>query len=86
MKPQEIKSKQKHLGLNEKELKSFRALLIDQLLWASDQTCPDISFNLKELSKSVNYATVEHIFRGNKVLEKCQNKISHFNLFLYVKL
>ena len=34
-------SKQKH-GLNEEELKSFRAL-IDQLLWTSNRTCPDIS-------------------------------------------
>ena len=34
-------SKQRH-GLNEEELKSFRAL-IDQLLWASNHTCPDIS-------------------------------------------
>ena len=34
-------SKQKH-GLNEEELKSFSAV-IDQLLWASNQTCPDIS-------------------------------------------
>ena len=34
-------SKQKH-GLNEEELKSFRAL-IDQLLWTSNCTSPDTS-------------------------------------------
>ena len=35
------RSKQKHLDLNEEELKSFKAL-IGQLLWASNQTPPDI--------------------------------------------
>ena len=36
----------------------------------SNQTRPNISFNLSELSSSVNYATVEHILRANKVLKK----------------
>ena len=46
----------------------------------SNQTCPDTSFNLSELSSSVNYATVEHILRANQVLKKCYSQISHFNL------
>ena len=46
------RSKQKHLDLNEEELRSFRALIGQ--LWASNQT-PDISFNLIELSSSVNH-------------------------------
>ena len=46
------RSKRKHLDLNEEELRSFR-VLIGQL-WASNQT-PDISFNLIELSSSVNH-------------------------------
>ena len=65
------RSKQKHLDLNEEELKSFRAL-IGQLLWLSNQTCPNISFNLSELSSSVNHATVEHILRANKVLKNAK--------------
>ena len=55
------RSKQKLLGLNEE---------FGQLLWVSNQTRPNISFNLSELSSSVNYATVEHILRANKVLKK----------------
>ena len=43
-----------------------------------------ISFNLTELSSSVNYATVEHILRANKVLKKA--KIKSISLFLYGKL
>ena len=74
------RSKQKHLDLNEEELKSFKAL-IGQLLWASNQTPPDISFNLSELSSSVNHATVEHILRANKVLKNAQIK----SLSLYGK-
>ena len=35
---------------------------------------PNSSFNLSELSSSVNHATVEHIFRGNKVLKYAQIK------------
>ena len=61
-------SKQKHLGLNEEELKSFR-VPIGQLLWVSNQTRPDISCNLSELSSSINHATVQHILRANKVLK-----------------
>ena len=68
------RSKQKHLDLSEEELKSFRAL-IGQLLWASNQTHPDISFNLSELSNSVNHATVEHILSANRVLKNAQNKL-----------
>ena len=67
------RSKQKHLDLNKEELKSFRAL-IGHLLWVSNQTRPDISFNLSELSSSVNHATVEHILRVNKVLKNAQIK------------
>ena len=37
-----------------------------------NQTCPDISFNLSELSSSVNHATVEHILRANKVLKNAK--------------
>ena len=69
------RSKQKHLDLSEEELKSFRAL-IGQLLWASNQTHPDISFNLSELSNSVNHATVEHILSANRVLKNAQNKLA----------
>ena len=61
-------SKQKHLGLNEEELKSFR-VPIGQLLWVSNQTGLDISCNLSELSSSINHATVQHILRANKVLK-----------------
>ena len=75
------RSKQKHIDLNEEELKSFKALT-GQLLWASNQTPPDISFNLSELSSSVNHATVEHILRANKVLKNAQIK----SLSLYGKL
>ena len=67
------RSKQKHLDLNEEELKSFRALN-GQLLWASNQTRPNISFNLSELSSSVNHATVEHILRAHKVMKNAQVK------------
>ena len=35
---------------------------------------PNSSFNLSELSSSVNHATVEHIFRANKVLKYAQIK------------
>ena len=69
------RSKQKHLDLSEEELKSFRAL-IGQLLWASNQTHPDISFNLSELRNSVNHATVEHILSANRVLKNAQNKLA----------
>ena len=64
----DIEITQKYLGLNEMELKSFRPL-IGQLLWVSNQTPQDISFSLTELSSSVNYATIEHILRANKVLK-----------------
>ena len=69
------RSKQKLLGLNEE---------FGQLLWVSNQTRPNISFNLSELSSSVNYATVEHILRANKVLKNA--KIKSISLFLYGKL
>ena len=69
------RSKQKHLDLSEEELKSFRAL-IGQLLWASNQTHRDISFNLSELRNSVNHATVEHILSANRVLKNAQNKLA----------
>ena len=64
----DVTQNNKHLDLNEEELKSFRAL-IGQLLWVSNQTRPDVSFNLSELSGLVNHATVEHILRANKVLK-----------------
>ena len=67
------RSKQKHLGLNEEELKGFRTL-IGQLLWVSNQTCPDIFFNVSELSRSVNYATFKQILRANKLLRKAKIK------------
>ena len=71
-KPKKLKSqdrwKQKHLGLNEDELKSFRTLF-GQLLWVWNQTCPHISFDLSELDSSVNYVTVEYDLSGNKVLK-----------------
>ena len=47
-------------------------MLICQLLWASNQTHPDISFNLNELSSSVNHATVEHSLRANWVLKNAK--------------
>ena len=72
MKPKKLKSqdrwKQKHLNLNEDELKSFRALF-GQLLWVWHQTCPHISFDLSELDSSVNYVTVEYSLSQNKVLK-----------------
>ena len=72
MKPKKLKSqdrwKQKHLNLNEDELKSFRALF-GQLLWVWHQTCPHISFDLSELDSSVNYVTVEYSLSRNKVLK-----------------
>ena len=72
MKPKKLKSqdrwKQKHLSLNEDELKSFRTLF-GQLLWVWNQTCPHISFDLSELDSSVNYVTVEYSLSRNKVLK-----------------
>ena len=38
-----------------------------------------ISFNLTELSSSVNYATVEHILRANKVLKMPKSNQSAFS-------
>ena len=67
------RSKHKHLGLNKEPLKSLRAL-IGQLSWASNQTHPNISFNLSELSSSVNYITVEHVLRANKVPKNAKVK------------
>ena len=67
------RSLQKYLGLNDEELEIFKAL-IGQSLWGSNQTHPDISFNLGELSSSVNYAAVEHILRANKVLKNAKTK------------
>ena len=65
-------SKRKHLGLNEEELKGFR-VLIGRLLWAPNQTCPDIFFNLGKLNSSVNYATVKHILRANKLIKMAKS-------------
>ena len=66
----------KNIGQNDKDLKSFRTL-IGQLWWTLNQTHPDISFNLGELSSSVNDATVEHILKANKILKMPKpNKIS----------
>ena len=53
------------------------------LLWASNQTHPDMSFNLSELNSSVSYATVEHILRSNKVLKNAKIKCHQCKLVVY---
>ena len=51
------------MTFTECHLKSFYITL--SLLRTSNQSCPDMSFNLSKLSSSVNHATVEHILIAN---------------------
>ena len=43
---------------------------VGQLLWISNQTRPDVSFEACVLSNSLKQATVAEIFRANKVIKK----------------
>lgn len=43
--------------------------VIGQILWATNQTCLDITFHESELSSAVKHATIRHLSRANKVLK-----------------
>ena len=55
--------------LNENELKSYQTL-IGQLSWIANQSRPDITFAICELSRAIKNATINHLIQVKKVLEK----------------
>ena len=57
-----------------KNLKELRAV-VGQLLWVSDQTRPDISFDTCQLSSSLKSATVEDQPRANKTIKKLKSNV-----------
>ena len=67
------RTKNKSDKLTDDELKSYRTL-IGQLSWAANQTRPDISFSVCELSSAVKHATVEHLLKANKVLKNVKDQ------------
>lgn len=66
MKQKQQKYQEKEL--NDIELKPYRTL-VSQLLWAVNETRPDIQFDICELSSTVKYATVSDMLCANKVLK-----------------
>ena len=63
---------QKHEPLSKEKTKELRSL-VGQLAWASNQTRPDISFDVCQLSVSINNATYEDVARANKCVKKLKN-------------
>ena len=70
--------KNKSDPLNENELKSCRTL-IGQLSRIANQSHPDITFAICELSSVIKNATINHLMEANKVLKNVINqKVKHF--------
>ena len=59
--------KNKSDPLNENELKSYWTLT-GQLSWIANQSHPDITFAIYELSSAINNATINHLIQAIKVL------------------
>ena len=55
--------------LNENELKSYQTL-IGQLSWIANQSRPDITFAICELSRAIKNATINHLIQVKKSLRK----------------
>ena len=64
--------KEKNELLFDEELKELRAV-VGQLLWASGQTRPDISFDTCQLSSSLKSATAEDQLRADKTIKKLKS-------------
>ena len=58
--------------LSEEEKTEYRSL-VGQLNWIATQTRPDILFDVCELSVNFQNATVEHLLRLNKVVDRIHN-------------
>ena len=65
---------------------------IGQLLWVSNQTCPDISFDTSTLDSSLNNATISEIklcskiiskIKNNKITMKYKKLVNNLKLFVY---
>ena len=54
--------------LNKNELKSYWTLN-GQLSWIANQSHPDITFAICELSSAIKNATINHLTLANKVLK-----------------
>ena len=54
--------------LNKNELKSYWTLN-GQLSWIANQSYPDITFAICELSSAIKNATINHLTLANKVLK-----------------
>ena len=67
------RSSQKSHSLNEDEIASFRTA-IGQGSWTGNQTCPDICFDVLELSMSCKDPTVVQLFQANKMTKKLKSE------------
>ena len=57
--------------LNTAEFRAYRALT-GQLTWASENSRPDLCFDVRELATKNKYATFTDILTANKILKKAQ--------------
>ena len=62
----------KNDSLSKDKVKELRSL-VGQLAWASNQTRPDIAFDVCQLSVSINNATYEDVARANKCVKRLKN-------------
>ena len=54
--------------------------LAGQLNWVCNQTPPDISFDSSHASMSLKNATIEDVFRANKVVAKTKVAVRKINI------
>ena len=67
------KKKEKHELADEKEQIEFRALC-GQLIWVASQTCPDVAFDVCELSTKYGKVTYDDIHKANKVVKRLKDE------------
>lgn len=68
------RASRKHDNLNQQEVKQLRET-VGQVNWVATQSRPDLSFDVLELSVSMNESKVENIKQANKMVRKlrCDN-------------
>ena len=71
-------TRDKNRFLDANELAAFETV-VGQLTWLANQTRPDISFDVCQLSAAKKNATVKHILHANKTIKKIKNSEVHLS-------
>ena len=84
----EINSSAKSSDTLDKRQKDILQSKIGQLLWVSNQTRPDVSFNVSDLASKLNKATTKELQQCNKIISQLDTsyKLTYQKLKNHLKL